>query len=48
MRTLISLLVVLAVLAAMAFAGMWALDAYVEPRTREMTVDVPLDSVLGD
>ena len=45
MRTLITLLIVLAVLAGLAFAGMWALDTYVEPRPREMTVEVPLDAL---
>ena len=46
MSALIRLLVFLIVLAIIAGAAMWALDTYVEPRTREMTVDVPLDPIL--
>ena len=45
MSSLIRLLIVLAILAGLAFAAMWALDTYVEPRPREMTVEVPLDAI---
>lgn len=48
MRSLIGLLVFLLILGGAAFAGMWALDTYVEPGTREMTVEIPLDRVLDD
>ena len=47
MSSLLRLLVFLLILGAIAFAAMWALDTYVEPRTREMTVDVPLDPILN-
>ena len=47
MPALIRLLVLLLILAVLAGAAMWALDTYVEPRTREMTVDVPLDPILN-
>jgi hypothetical protein len=33
----------LAFLAALAFAGVWALATFVEPTPREMTVVVPID-----
>ena len=47
MAALVRLLVFLAVLAGLAFAGMWALDAYVEPSPREMSAPVSLDRVLN-
>ena len=46
MSALVRLLVVLAILTALAFAAMWALDTYVEPTPREMQTRVPLDRVL--
>ena len=48
MRSLIGLLVFLVIVGGLAFAAMWALDTYVEPSRREMTVDIPLDRVLDD
>jgi hypothetical protein len=33
----------LAFIAALVFAGIWALATFVEPRPREMTVNVPID-----
>jgi hypothetical protein len=33
----------LAVLAALVFAGVWALATFVEPTPREMSVSVPID-----
>jgi hypothetical protein len=33
----------LALLAALVFAGIWALATFVEPTPREMTVTVPVD-----
>lgn len=41
MPTLLRFLVVVAVLAGIAFAGMFALATLVEPQPREMTVTVP-------
>lgn len=46
MASLVRLIVFLAILGALAFAGMWALDTYVEPSPREMSEPVPLDRVL--
>jgi hypothetical protein len=43
MPTLIRFLIVLAVLAALAGAGMFYLANYVGPRTREMTVPIPAE-----
>lgn len=34
----------LALLAALVFAGIWALATFVEPTPREMTVTVPIDA----
>ena len=48
MRSLIGLLVLLLVLGGIAFGGMWALDTYIEPTPREITVDLPLDEILND
>ena len=48
MRSLIGLLIFLVILGGAAFAAMWALDTYVEPSPREMTIDIPLDRVLDD
>ena len=48
MSSLLRLLIILAVLGAVAFAGMWALVHYVEPTPREMTDRVPLDRVLDN
>jgi hypothetical protein len=33
----------LAVLAALVFAGVWALATFIEPTPREMSVIVPID-----
>lgn len=46
MSSLVRLLVFIAILAGLAYAGMWALDTYIEPTPREMTTRVPLDRVL--
>ena len=47
MASLVRLLVFLLVLGGLAFAGMWALDTYVEPSPREMSEPVSLDRVLN-
>ncbi|WP_346432537.1 MULTISPECIES: hypothetical protein [unclassified Roseitalea] len=41
MSSLIRLVVVLAILAGLVYAGMFALVRYVEPNTREMTTRLP-------
>ena len=41
MPSLIRFIVTLAVLAGLAYAGMWALATFVEPGSREMKVRVP-------
>ena len=46
MASLIRLIVFLAVLGGLAYAGMWALDTYVEVEPREMSEPVSLDAVL--
>ena len=48
MASLVRLIILLAVLAVIAVAGMWALDTYVEPSPRDMTIRVPLDRVLQE
>ena len=48
MASLVRLIIIVAILAALAFAAMWALDTYVEPTPREMTTRVPLDRVLDE
>ena len=47
MAALLRLIVFLLVLGGLAFAAMWALDTYVEPKPREMSAPVSLDRVLG-
>ena len=47
MASLVRLLVFLAIVGGLAFAGMWALDTYVEPSAREMSEPVSLDRVLS-
>jgi len=47
MPTLIRLLVVLAVIAALAFAAMFALATFVEPRQKEIIVDIPPEKLGG-
>ncbi len=41
MPTVFRFLIVVAVLAGLAFAGMFALATLVEPQPREMTVTIP-------
>lgn len=48
MPTLIRLLVAIAFLAGLAFAGMFALSALVEPTEREVTVRIPTRDLLPD
>jgi hypothetical protein len=43
MPSLIRLLTVVAVIAALGYGAMFALATYVDPRTREMVVTVPPD-----
>lgn len=45
MPTLIRLLVSLAVLAGLIYAGLWWLANRVEPDTREITITVPADRI---
>jgi len=39
--TLFRFLVIVAVLAGLGYAGLWALATFVEPQPREMTVTIP-------
>ena len=48
MRSLIVLFIILGILGGIAFAGMWAIDTYVKPEPREMTIEIPLDRVLDN
>lgn len=41
MPTLFRFLVIVAVLAGLGYAGLWALATFVEPQPREMTVTIP-------
>lgn len=43
MPSLFRFLIVLGVLAGLAYAGMWALATFVEPTPREMEVQVPAE-----
>ena len=43
MPSLIRFLTVVAILAGLSFAGMWALATLVEPQPREMTLTIPQD-----
>ena len=45
MPTLVRLLVILAILAALGFGAMFALATFVEPRQSEMTIRVPTDKL---
>ncbi|MCO4317738.1 histidine kinase [Phyllobacterium sp. 21LDTY02-6] len=45
MPTLTRLIIVLAVLACIIYAGMLALAAFVEPRQAEMTIRVPSEKL---
>ncbi len=45
MPTLIRFLAILAILAAIAYGGMFALVRYVDPKPGEMTVRIPVDKV---
>ncbi|MFS8039292.1 hypothetical protein ACI7BZ_20420 [Xanthobacter sp. AM11] len=45
MPTLIRLLLVLAVLAGMGYAALWALATRVEPQEREITFTVPQERI---
>jgi hypothetical protein len=47
MPTLIRLLVYLAVIAALGYGAMFALATFVEPRQKEIIVDIPPET-LGD
>jgi hypothetical protein len=46
MPTLLRFTVTLAILAALGYGAMFALAMLVEPRTRQITVPVPLDGAL--
>jgi hypothetical protein len=39
--TLFRLIVILAILAGLGYAGMWALATFVEPEPREMSSTIP-------
>jgi len=41
--SLLRFLVVLAILAGIGFAAIWALATFVEPTPREMTITIPKD-----
>ncbi len=41
MPTLFRLIVILAILTGLGYAGMWALATFVEPESREMTTNIP-------
>ncbi len=43
MLSLVRFLLVLAVLAGLGFAAIWALATFVEPKPREMTITIPKD-----
>jgi len=43
MPSLFRFLVVLGVVAAVIYGGLWALAHFVEPKPREMTVTIPQD-----
>jgi hypothetical protein len=45
MPSLIRFLVVVAILAGLAYAGVWALAYLVDPTPREMTVTIPPDRI---
>jgi hypothetical protein len=45
MPSLIRFFIVVGVLAAIAFAGVWSLANLVEPQPREMTVTIPQDRI---
>jgi hypothetical protein len=45
MPSLIRFLAVVAVLAGLAFAGLWALANLVEPQPREMSVTIPQERI---
>ena len=45
MPSLIRFLVVVALLAGLAYAGLWALANLVEPQPREMTETIPRDRI---
>ncbi len=45
MLSLLRFLIVLAVLAGLGFAAIWALATFVEPKPREMTVTIPKDQL---
>ncbi|WP_127144131.1 histidine kinase [Pelagibacterium montanilacus] len=47
MPTLFRLIVALAFLAGLVYAGMFALSALVEPREREVTVRVPTQQIFS-
>lgn len=47
MPTLIRLIVVLLFLAGLAYAGMFALVAFVEPTQKEQTIHIPTRDLLG-
>jgi hypothetical protein len=45
MPSLIRFFVVVAILAGLVYAGLWALAYLVEPTPREMTVTIPQDRI---
>jgi hypothetical protein len=45
MPSLIRFFAVVAILAALVFAGLWSLANLVEPQTRDMSVTIPQDRI---
>lgn len=45
MPSLIRLISVLAILAALGFAGVWVLANMIEPQMREITITIPADKI---
>jgi len=45
--SLFRFLIVVGVLAALAYAGMWSLVAFVEPQQREMSKTLPPNALSG-
>ncbi len=47
MPSLFRFLILIGVLAGAAYAAMWAVVAYVEPQSREMTQTLPANKLAG-
>ncbi|MFV0282141.1 MAG: histidine kinase [Rhodoblastus sp.] len=47
MPSLFRFLIVVGVLAGLAYAGMWALVTFVEPQQREMSRSLPPNALVG-